>query len=61
MLTYGVIGAIAIVSGLTEKSCRDKGNVTGALAARKFGRFFILGAGGWVLMQWIAGMVALVL
>lgn len=60
MLTYGIIGAVTIAAGLAEKTCRDNGNVTGALAARKFGRFFLLGAGGWILAQWIAGMMALV-
>lgn len=60
MATYGAIGAIVIGSSWIEKRCRDGGNVTGALAAKRFGRWFLAGAGGWITVKWICGMLALV-
>ncbi|MFD0675299.1 MULTISPECIES: hypothetical protein [unclassified Paenibacillus] len=60
MLTYGICGAIVISSGLIERKARENGNVTGALAAQRFGRFFLIGAGGWIAWEWISGMLALV-
>ncbi|WP_422657351.1 hypothetical protein ACK8P5_16515 [Paenibacillus sp. EC2-1] len=59
MITYGVIVAITISAGLLELSLLNEGNVTSALAAKRFGRFFLLGAGVAVSWQWIAGMIEL--
>lgn len=60
MLTYGVCGAIVISAGFIEKRCRDGGNVKGALVAKKFGNWFLIGAGGWIAWHLVAGMLALV-
>ncbi|MGG1600970.1 hypothetical protein [Paenibacillus naphthalenovorans] len=60
MLTYGVCGAIVISAGYIEKKARENGNTEAALAARRFGRWFLIGAGGWITWQWVAGMVALI-
>ncbi|MCM3497662.1 hypothetical protein M4D52_29955 [Paenibacillus lactis] len=59
MVTYGVIVGTVIAAGLVEARCRNGGNVTGALAAQRFGRFFLVGAGLALSWQWIAGMIAL--
>lgn len=60
VLTYGICGAIVISAGFIEKRAREGGNTEVALAAKRFGRWFLLGAGGWVAWEWIAGMMALV-
>ncbi|MEK5641949.1 hypothetical protein BK138_08465 [Paenibacillus rhizosphaerae] len=59
MATYGIIVGTYIVTAMIEARCRNGGDPIGALAARRFGRFFLLGAGLALSWQWIAGMVEL--
>ncbi|MED4599848.1 hypothetical protein P9314_03890 [Paenibacillus validus] len=60
MLTYGICGAIVISAGFIEKRAREAGNAEAALSAKRFGWWFLVGAGGWIAWQWVAVMVALV-
>ncbi|CAH1194665.1 hypothetical protein PAECIP111892_01792 [Paenibacillus auburnensis] len=59
MITYGLIGIISIGSVLVEKRCRMAGNTNGALAARRFGRMFLLAAGGLIAIEYVRAMLAL--
>lgn len=59
MGTYVIIVGTVVAAGVVEVRCRNGGNVTGALAARKFGQSFLIGAGVALSWQWIAGMIAL--
>jgi len=59
MVTYGVIVGTVAVAGIVEARCRNEGNVTGALAAKRFGQFFLIGAGATLTWMWIAGMIEL--
>lgn len=59
MMTFGSIATIVFGAVMVEKRCRDAGNVDGALTARKFGRLFVLGAGGMLVLEWIRAMIGL--
>ncbi|WP_144376706.1 hypothetical protein [Paenibacillus sp. FSL A5-0031] len=61
MMTYVTIGAIVITTTLLEKRSRDAGNTDGALTARRFGRYFLLGSGAMIAYEWVSGMLALML
>ena len=59
MGTYVIIVGTVVAAGVIEVRCRNGGNVTGALAARKFGQSFLISAGIALTWQWIAGMISL--
>ncbi|WP_160045709.1 hypothetical protein [Paenibacillus sp. USDA918EY] len=59
MITYGIIGAVTISAGFLELRLRNTGNAPGAVAAKRFGRFFLLGAGIALSWQWIGAMIGL--
>lgn len=59
MALYGIIVGTYLVSVVVEARCMNRGNETGALAAQRFGRFFIIGAGLALSWQWVGGMIAL--
>lgn len=59
MITYGIIVGTVVVAGMIEVRCRNEGNVTAALAAKRFGQFFLIGAGATLTWLWIAGMIEL--
>ncbi|WP_440961247.1 hypothetical protein ACN6KS_02380 [Paenibacillus nitricinens] len=57
MVTYGAIVIVTLGSVLVEKRCRTAGNTNGALAARRFGRMFLLVTGGLIAAEWIIAMM----
>ncbi|MFC5650922.1 hypothetical protein ACFPYJ_17740 [Paenibacillus solisilvae] len=61
MITYVTIGAIVITTSLLEKRSREAGNTDGALAARRFGRYFLLATSAWITYEWIHGILTLLL
>ncbi|MFD1957147.1 hypothetical protein ACFSL6_24005 [Paenibacillus thailandensis] len=61
MATFGSIGIIVLGAVLVEKRCREAGNTDGALAAKRFGRYFLVGAGGMVAYEWMHGLLTLLL
>ncbi|WP_339192027.1 hypothetical protein NST68_21325 [Paenibacillus sp. FSL E2-0230] len=60
MITYGAIVIITLGSVLVEKRCRTVGDVNGALAARRFGRLFLIVTGGLIALEFVQAMLAFV-
>lgn len=60
MFTFISIGGVVIGGALLEKRLSNGGNVSGAKTVKTFTKFFLIGAGGWIVWEWVAGMVALV-
>ncbi|WP_160045675.1 hypothetical protein [Paenibacillus sp. USDA918EY] len=59
MATYGIIVSTYIVTAMIEARCKNGGDPLGAMAARRFGRIFLLSVGLALSWQWIAGMIDL--
>ncbi|MNW22638.1 hypothetical protein D3C71_2242540 [compost metagenome] len=60
MLTFVSIGGVALGAAILERRFQNEGNVRAADQAKWFGRFFLIGSGGYVVYCWIVAAVALI-
>lgn len=61
LLGVVLIGSIVIGSSLLEKRFETVGNISAAKTARSFTKFFLIGAGCFVVYSWIGAAMHLVL
>lgn len=58
-MTMGCVGGIVCGCVWLEGRFAAQGNMQGSKAAKAFSRFFLIGAGSYLVYGWVLGMVAL--
>lgn len=60
LLTFVLIGGVAVGAAILERRFQNEGNVKAAESTKTFSRFFLIGSGGYVVYCWIVAAAALI-